>query len=399
MPADCAKTFGVPASTGLFRLKAGLRTWFTPTFLLSFPTSAWERMRGEPHAPACEAELRGRGFPSGSLGTRIIRLVFTSLFLSAIFVGCTPSENDGTANSKPKDAHTEVEKGPVRVTVEVEPHPVRLSDEPKMTLTIDYQRGVKVDKPPFGEAVGDSLVILDFREPLPETKDDREIIRQIYTLEPTRTGQLQIDPVVVSFSDERSEGDGRPHTVETEALTIQVTSIIADEAPSLDDLEEIQGPVALPKPRSGALLWIVVACPCLLLAGLTIWLALRRKASQPERVLSPQELAYLELQQIIEAELSERDVKAFYVELTGVVRRYIERTTGIHAPEQTTEEFLREIGAGDVFSDVDRERLRSFLEAADLVKFAAHEPSAHDVEESFRRAKIFIGLESQEAAE
>jgi len=333
------------------------------------------------------------------LGTRITRLVFVAAFLlPLVFVGCTPSENGGATKSKPQVARTEIERGPVRVTVEVEPHPARLSDEPIMTLTIDYEQGVKLDKPPFGEAVGDSLVIRDFHEPLPETKEGREIIRQVYTLEPTRTGQLQIDPIVVSFSDERSEGDGRPHEIETESLTLEVTSIIADEAPSLDDLEEIQGPVALPEPRSGALLWIIVACPSLVLLGLAIWFVLRRKAAQPERVLSPQELAYLELQQIIEAELSERDVKVFYVELTGVVRRYIERTTGIHAPEQTTEEFLREIGAGDVFSQDDRERLGSFLEAADLVKFAAHEPTAHDVEESFRRAKVFIGLEAQEAA-
>jgi len=286
----------------------------------------------------------------------------------------------------------------VRVTVEVEPHPARLSDEPKMTLTIDYEQGVKVDKPPFGEAVGDSLVILDFQEPLPETKEGREIIRQIYTLEPTRTGQLQIDPIIVSFSDERSEGDGRPHTLETEALTIEVTSIIADEAPSLDDLEAIQGPVALPKPRSWTLLWTVAACSCLAVVALSIWLVRRQKASQPERALTPRELAYLELQQILEAELSERDVKAFYVELTGVVRRYIERTTGIHAPEQTTEEFLREIGSSGVFVADERERLASFLESADLVKFAAHEPTTDDIEESFTRAKLFIGLETQGAA-
>lgn len=326
------------------------------------------------------------------------KVLVAVLLLTLAFTGCTSSKQDNTPKPKPQVARTEIERGPVRVTVEVEPQPARLSDEPTMTLTIDYEQGVKVDKPPFGEAVGDSLVILDFKEPLPETREGREIIRQIYTLEPTRTGQLQIDPVVVTFTDERSEGDGREHTVETEALTLEVTSIIGDEAPSLDDLEGIQGPVALPKPGSRALLWIVVVCPCVILVALSIWLVLRRKASQPERVLSPQELAYLELQQIVEAELSERDVKAFYVELTGIVRRYIERTTGIHAPEQTTEEFLREIGSGDAFSHDDRARLGAFLEAADLVKFAAHRPTAFDVEESFRRAKIFIGLETQEAA-
>ena len=36
-------------------------------------------------------------------------------------------------------------------------------------------------------------------------------------------------------------------------------------------------------------------------------------------------------------------VKEFYLRLTGIVRQYVEDTTGIRAPEQTTEEFLRDM--------------------------------------------------------
>ena len=74
-----------------------------------------------------------------------------------------------------------------------------------------------------------------------------------------------------------------------------------------------------------------------------------------------------------------------HVRLTGIVRRFIERETGIHAPEQTTEEFLRAISSGDVFSRDERDRLREFLEVADLVKYAAHQPRKEDVEETFNR--------------
>ena len=43
-----------------------------------------------------------------------------------------------------------------------------------------------------------------------------------------------------------------------------------------------------------------------------------------------------ELHQLSHSGLADSDVKRFYVELTAIVRRYIERTTGIRAPEQTT---------------------------------------------------------------
>ena len=92
----------------------------------------------------------------------------------------------------------------------------------------------------------------------------------------------------------------------------------------------------------------------------------------------------------IEQELSERDVKLFYVELTGVVRRYIERTTGIHAPEQTTEEFLNEIGARSDFPLVESRRLQQFLQSADLVKFARFKPTQDDAETHLRTAETLV---------
>ena len=325
----------------------------------------------------------------------------TGLFLLLVTVGCGAPSADQDKES-PSDskavARTKIERGPVRVEVTVEPHPARLSDEPTLTVTIDYQRGVDVEKPPFGESIG-GFGIRDFREPLPETGGDREIIRQIYTLEPTQTGKLQIAPITVAFTDNRDNGDGKKHTVETEALEVEVKSVLESELPSLDDLEGIAGPVELPKPQqsSDAGWWILLMLTIVEAVLIAIWLKRRRKAVV-ERTYTPQELAYLELQQLIRANLSETDIKEFYVQLTGIVRRYIERTTQIHAPEQTTEEFLRDIANGSSFSRDEQTRLKLFLESADLVKFAAHEPTNADIEETFERAKVFIGLESQGVA-
>jgi hypothetical protein len=284
------------------------------------------------------------------------------------------------------------------VTVEVEPAEARLSDEPVLTLKIDYQQGVTVQKPPFGDAVGD-FVIRDFREPLARVKGEREILEQIYTLEPTRTGQLSIAPISVTFTDKRPDGDGKEHTVETEGLSVEVASVVETEVPSLTELRPLADPVGRPETGSSAAIWFLLAAPVVVALGLIVWYVVkRRRRPEQEKQLSPEELAYLELQRIMENELAERDVKQFYVELTGVVRRYIERTTDVHAPEQTTEEFLREISVKGTFPPEERERLGWFLESADLVKFAAHEPRSEDIEESFRRAKIFIGLERLEAA-
>ena len=132
---------------------------------------------------------------------------------------------------------------------------------------------------------------------------------------------------------------------------------------------------------------------------LLAWRRLRRQTCSEVPQLSPFERAYLELDTLIERNLAETDVKLFYVELTAIVRRYIERTTGVRAPEQTTEEFLREIGSFATFSPDDRARLQQFLESADLVKFAGQRPDNQDIEQSFERAKAFIGIQPQSASE
>jgi hypothetical protein len=345
-------------------------------------------------------------------------------FLAAFLVlpGCGEN-SDSPADAAARPARSEVQRGPVRVTVEVQPTKVRLSDEAVLTLTIDSEEGVTVQKPPFGSTLG-GFTIRDFREPLPKISNGHEVVQQIYRLEPTETGKLRIDPISVGFTDRRPGGDGRNHTVETEPLSIEVTSLVGDKAPSLGELRPPADPMELPS-RLARWLWGLLAAGAAALAvAWWLWRRRRREKAVAAVILSPEELANIELNKLVESGLAERDIKQFYVELTSIVRRYIERTTGIRAPEETTEEFLREIsqarslsfgetarakgignvalpsppaslpkGEGSLLDECSR--LRDFLEAADLVKFAAHRPRADDIAESIRRARLFIAAKER----
>ena len=303
------------------------------------------------------------------------------------------------SDAAPKVARSSVERGPVRLTVTVDPSPARLSDEPTLTVEIDHAQGVGVRKPEFGEALGE-FILRDFREPMPRVKDDREILQQIYTIEPTRAGKIVIDPIAVRFVDNRPEGGGKEGTLETEPITVEVAAAVAEETPSLAELRPAADPVPLPQSTLWVAWWIVAV---LLVAGgaagAAWWLCHRRKLERAGPPLTPAELARLELQRLLDNPAAREDVKLFYVELTAIVRRYIERTTGIRAPEQTTQEFLHEISRRADFPAGESGRLKSFLEAADLVKFAAHQPRQEDVDESVRRATLLIdAVESVEAA-
>jgi len=285
----------------------------------------------------------------------------------------------------------EVERGPVRVAMELSPRQPRLSDEPTFTLTVDAEEAVDVSLPPFGDSIG-GLRVRDFHEPLPELANGRRIVRQVYRLEPTASGEHVIRPFAIRFVDHRPTGDGQEHLVETEPLTVEVTSLFGDDAPDLSALQPATTPESVDIPATYPVGWIIGGLVALCLAAV---LLLRRKrvrvAAEPER--TPVQKALAEFEALVQDDpLTRGDMAGFYVELTAIVRRYIERTTGLRAPEQTTEEFLRSMRSHESFQADRRERLKSFLESSDLVKFAALRPERSDVDESFRRAQEFCDL-------
>lgn len=322
--------------------------------------------------------------------------LFAWLAIAAIALSGCQRQPEAAPDDAAKHARSEVERGPIRVTVEVQPVRPRLSDSPTLTLTIDHEEGVVVEPPQFGTMIG-RFAIRDVQEPLPKTNEGRVIIQQIYTLEATEPGRLRIDPIAVTFTDRREKGANRPETIETEPLVIEVTSVLGDKTPSLTDLRPSSEPVSL---DSHSLAWVwAIAAIALALVAAKMW---RRRRIVPQRapvvkILTPAELAMAELDELAASGLAATDIKEFYIRLTAIVRRYIERTTGIRAPEQTTEEFLREISRTKAFGMDEAARLRDFLESADLVKFAAHRPNSDDAEESIRRARVFIAGEKTQS--
>ena len=123
---------------------------------------------------------------------RPIRVVFICGVV-ALMWGCQTKPGNTGADSEAQDdrvARSEVELGPVRVTVEVEPAEARLSDEPTLTLIIRSEEGVDVVKPPFGESLGD-FVIRDFREPLPEVLPMAERSRAVQEVRRSLMGKRE----------------------------------------------------------------------------------------------------------------------------------------------------------------------------------------------------------------
>ncbi len=83
-------------------------------------------------------------------------------------------------------------------------------------------------------------------------------------------------------------------------------------------------------------------------------------------------------------------IDAFFVELSAIVRWYLENRFDLRAPELTTEEFLTAMSSSPDLADTHQPLLRDFLRRADLVKFANFVPDDSDIDDSVDSARRFL---------
>ncbi len=126
-------------------------------------------------------------------------------------------------------------------------------------------------------------------------------------------------------------------------------------------------------------IWMVVlaALAVLALVGWLVWFFFVR--TRPGRVVSSRDRARRKLGGLRER-VGTTEVYDFSIEVSEVLRGFIEETRGLRVTTQTTMEFLAAIAKDSNFSDEERGLLASFLEKADLIKFAR----VHAVEEDSR---------------
>ena len=143
---------------------------------------------------------------------------------------------------------------------------------------------------------------------------------------------------------------------------------------------------------------VAIALVALAAVVVGLWLLVRTRARKVnEQRMSPIERAWVELDRLLKKGLPGRGrYKDFYVELTMVVRRYVQRKYGIRAPHLTTEEFFAELARTERQTAEQTRSLRKFLESADMVKFAGVEATPEMADEATGSARVYLKGDAQE---
>ena len=131
--------------------------------------------------------------------------------------------------------------------------------------------------------------------------------------------------------------------------------------------------------------WGLIAL--LVVIGLILYFILKDKPTEEEIIsrIPPFEAAKMRLKELDDKKLiSQNKIKMYYVELTDIVRTFIEREMNIPALESTTDELLETITDFNSSSNLNIPqetvvKLKKLLQEADLVKFAKSKPLQNEI--------------------
>lgn len=317
-------------------------------------------------------------------------------------------------NSRPQPtsqpATPVAERGPFKVFARAEPTDLWIGDVVTLEMRVEAPEEAAIAFPGVDE-FGKALEVrrVDREEPKLGASGGY-VWRQRYQLEPLASGPIEIPALIVRYghapasqpvaqSRPGKSPAGQPSTqpaLENELATTPIALAVKSALTSQDSVtspREITG--VLTPPREPLKPWQIAALAGggLIAAGLLFWgfRVLRARLLRPPPPIAPEIWALQELGKLGGQRLVETGrAREFYYRLTEVVRRYIELKFSLAAPEMTTDEFLNALAREPRSLPLDSPRLREFLTAGDLVKYAALTPGADEAEASLSTARTFI---------
>lgn len=278
-----------------------------------------------------------------------------------------------------------------RVAMEVDTTAIHVGDPVSVRLVVDHPPGWSV-------LWADSIDVSPFEvqrfQSLEPQSAEGGAARSVAELVVTsfELGELELPPIPVPVA----APDGSVDTLTTDPFRIGVETVGLDDT---GDIREIKGPLSIARSWWGPLAWLVLAVA--VAAGVVhLWRRRRtrpvaRPAGPPPPPPRPHDVVALEALAALEASsmLERGEVKEYHVQVSEIVRTYVEGQLAVPALELTTGEVvagLRRAALGEPVCG----SFGAFLERCDLVKFAKWRPSAADSRGALEQARELVRMTS-----
>lgn len=273
------------------------------------------------------------------------------------------------------------------VTLSVDADEVTVGDVFSATVEATWPADVRLNLPERPAHLGDAEV----RSVETETDEPRPgiscaVIRYRLTLWEVGEGHVRAPAITW-----RSR-DGEARELERPEATVTVASVLPEGA---EEIKDIRGPREIPLEPVH---YVLAALPLLLLAAgiVAAVVVLRRRGAaeedeEPAAPLPPGEEALAALDALEGDELvGAGQIKAHYVRLSRIVRRYVQRRWGLAALKETTGMLGRSMRDSGRVPGGPAKRIVGLLRRSDLAKFARHRPGDAQARSDVQTAREIV---------
>ncbi len=274
--------------------------------------------------------------------------------------------------------------GAVNAYVTLDPPEIPFHRQALYTVTVEAPSGVDVKLPDMVDKLG-GLGVADLRRDTKPLSGGRQRISETYVLDPIFAADYKIYPAKIQWGENQS--------LEVPSPALRVRDLTDDEKKQAEQFADIDGPI----PVQNVVIrywkyWVPPVAALLVVAVLALVLYKRRQlkalAAPPP---PPWEVAYARLRELDQRQLPKAGrYEPFYVDLSSILRYYIEDRFLVRAPELTTQEFLAAASSHREFSDGHKKLLFDFLRHCDYVKFAQYVPTVPEMEQRFLFVLQFV---------
>ena len=295
------------------------------------------------------------------------------LGLTLVFGGCS------TPSSAPP-----VDLGPVNVRAYVDQADVTPGKPFLLTVEVDRRDDVTFELPDVGADI-QGLIIMDVKNPAPESAGGRVLSKATYKLKAPKKGTYLIPGVEGPWKTE----DNQVGTAGTGPILIEAARVSSEDLASEDSLRDLKA-LAPPDPDHRPLVAAGIGALLLLMLGLLIW-RLRRRGTAPPPALPADLRALRDLSELSKLDLNNAANHArLAYGVSAILRRYLEERFGFAAWKMTTAEVLRSMPEELTSQRSVPGAVQDVLEASDLVKFAGSEVDADIVSSWLLRAREVV---------
>ncbi|MCF8464275.1 MAG: hypothetical protein K9G41_05520 [Flavobacteriales bacterium] len=274
------------------------------------------------------------------------------------------------------------------VKAELDSTQILIGDQVNLDLTVEFNDMIPVAWPTFKDTITGQLEIVKVSIPDTIKKETGEtIIHQRLVLTSFDTGFIALPPIAFMFNADSAQ------TLATEPLLIFVSDIPVEMEADIKDIKE---PYDVPFNWQSLIKWGLLALLviALIVAGILLWKKYRKVPEAPKTRLKPKrpahEIALEELEELRHKKLWQNNqTKQFYIELSDIVREYIEFRFDVLALEMTTQETVSALKLKGL-DETKTQSLKQMLQMADLAKFAKYTPISNENEQCFDIARAFV---------